>query len=189
MTKEMSAENHLDKEVPKWFAVYTSYKREKLVAKMLSQKGIENYLPLQKVVRRYNRKIRTQELPLINCYIFVRIIKGQYVPVLETEYVHKFTKIANNLLSIPDHEIETLKRIVGEEGLELSLEQERLNIGDQVEIIAGNLIGIQGRLVAEDGKNKVIVDLENVGYSLKMTIEASLLRKLSDGSESRTVVA
>ena len=123
-------------------------------------------------------KVRVQELPLINCYVFVHITKSQYVPVLETESVLKFTKIANNLLSIPEKEIETLKRVVGESNLELTAEPTAWSMGDPVEITAGNLIGLKGRLVSVEGKKQMIVDLNTLGYSLRMNIDASLLRRL-----------
>ena len=171
------SENHLHDTEPRWFAVYINYKREKLVKGMLEQKGIECYLPIQKVTRRYARKVRTLELPLISCYIFVRIVKAEYVPVLETEYVLKFTKIAQNLLSVPDSEIETLKRVVGE-GMNVTIEPTSMQAGDTVEIVAGNLTGLRGKLVSVEGKKQMLVELEHIGYTLRMNIDSALLRRL-----------
>ncbi|MEZ4957062.1 MAG: transcription termination/antitermination NusG family protein, partial [Saprospiraceae bacterium] len=62
-------ENHLHASEPKWFAVYTRSKSEKVVKRLLASKNIECYLPLQKVTRRYTRKIKSYEIPLISCYI------------------------------------------------------------------------------------------------------------------------
>lgn len=69
-------ENHLHPIESRWFAVYTRSKSEKVVKRLLDQKNIENYLPLQKVTRRYTRKIKSYEIPLISCYIFVKIAKN-----------------------------------------------------------------------------------------------------------------
>ena len=171
------SENHLHETESRWFAVYTNYKREKLVEKMLTQKGIDCYLPIQKVTRRYVRKVRTLELPLISCYIFVKIVKKEYISVLETEYVLKFTKIAQNLLSIPESEMETMKRVVGE-GVEVSIEPTAMQEGDEVEITSGNLTGLKGKLVSIGGKKQMVIELNQMGYSLRMNIDASLLRKL-----------
>ena len=87
-------ENHLHETEPRWFAVYTRYKREKLVAQQLRDKGIEVYLPLQHFTRRYTRKIKKVEMPLISCYVFARITKKEYVPVLETPDVVQFVRFA-----------------------------------------------------------------------------------------------
>lgn len=169
----------MDSKEPRWFAIYTNYKREKLVQSMLDQKGIHAYVPLQKVTRRYTRKIKTLELPLINCYVFVKITNKEYVPVLETENVLKFIRFSKNLISIPEAEIEIIKRVIGE-GIEVEIEQgNRYKEGDEVEIVAGNLLGLKGRLISINGKKQMLVELENMGYSLRMEVEPSLLRKIN----------
>lgn len=170
-------ENHLHATEPKWFAIYTRSKSEKVVQKLLTIKQIECYLPLQKVTRRYTRKIKSYEIPLISCYLFVRIVKKQYIPVLETQNVVKFIRIAKNLIAIPDEEIDLLKRIVGE-GYEIEAEPGTFNRGDEVEIIGGKLTGLRGKLVDTHGKKQMVVELNNVGYSLKMNIDISLLRRV-----------
>jgi transcription antitermination factor NusG len=170
-------ENHLDDVEPRWFAVYTRYKSEKVVHNLLGKKSIQCYLPLQKVTRRYTRKIKTHDIPLISCYIFVKITKNEYVPVLETENVVKFIRFAKNLLAIPEEEMEILKRVVGEgEGVEA--EPGKFKEGDEVEVMGGRLTGLKGRLVERQGKKQMVVELENVGYSLRMNIDVSLLRKI-----------
>ena len=63
-------ENHLSNNEAKWFAVYTNYKREKMVADRFGQKGIEYFLPLQKVTRRYTRKVKHLELPPLSAATF-----------------------------------------------------------------------------------------------------------------------
>ncbi|MEO1263209.1 MAG: UpxY family transcription antiterminator [Bacteroidota bacterium] len=170
-------ENHLHVTQPRWFAVYTRSKSEKVVQRLLASKKIENYLPLQKVTRRYTRKIKSHDIPLISCYIFVKITKDQYVPVLETENVVKFIRFSKNLVSIPEQEIEIMKLVVGEgENVEASIG--RFDEGDVVEVIGGKLTGLRGQLIEKQGKKQMVVELENVGYSLKMNIDVSLLRKI-----------
>lgn len=170
-------ENHLDAEVSKWFAVYTKYKREKVIRKDLEYQGIEVYLPIQKLTRVYASKRKVVELPLISCYVFVKITKPEYLKVLQTENVVNFVRIAKNLISIPEKEIEIMKQIVGE-GIPLVAEPKGLHRGDNVEIIGGNLTGLKGILVENHGDKEVIIDLESMGYSLRMTLDTKLLRKL-----------
>jgi len=170
-------ENHLDESEPKWFAIYARFKSEKVVQRMLSSKNIECYLPLQKVTRRYTRKIKVHHIPLISCYLFVKIVKKQYVPVLETENVLKFIRFSKNLLSIPESEIEIIRRVVGE-GEDIIVEPGLLDRGDLVEVIGGRLTGLQGRLLEKQGKKHMVIELENLGYSLTMNIDISLLRKI-----------
>ncbi len=176
--KAQAYENHLDAKVEKWFAVYTNYKREKIVEKRLKEKGVQCYLPLQRLVRQYSKRRKIVDLPLMSCYVFVKITKSDYVRVLETEHVLNFVHFSRNLISIPDDEILLLKRILGEE-LELSVEQNVWEPGDAVEIVQGNLAGLKGKLVERQGKNQFLVEFEKLGYKLLLSLDLGVIRKLS----------
>ena len=169
--------NHLSKTESKWFAIYTKYKCEKFVAEHLAKKGIAAYVPTITKIKRYTSRVKRFDVPLINCYAFVNITRDQYVRVLETEYVMSFIKQGQNLISIPENEIQLLRRIVGEMQ-DVSAGNIEMLIGDEVEIIGGNLTGIRGLLIDEEGKNKFVVQLETVGFQLSMIIDKSLLRLL-----------
>ncbi len=173
----LAPENHLHPTEPKWFAVYTNYKREKIVRKRLEESGIEVYLPIQKVTRLYVRKKKVVELPLISCYIFVKITKEQYVTVLATEHVINFVRFSKNLISIPDAEIEVIKRVLGT-NLEMSVEKTLFSKGDTVEIASGPLVGLRGRLVDNQRKKEVLIELERLGYSMRVSVNPVLLNRV-----------
>jgi len=107
----------------------------------------------------------------------VKIIKNQYVPVLETENVAGFVKFSKNMISIPEEEIEILRRITLEDGLEIEAIPSQFSEGDSVEISAGNLMGMKGRIIKLEGKRKLQVELGHLGYSLLITIDAAFLEK------------
>jgi len=170
--------NQLDLQEKKWFAIYTKYKCEKYVVDKLSKKNIEAYIPLLKTTKRYIRKVKTTEVPLINCYAFVKISKEQYVKVLQTEYVSRFIKQRNDLLAIPEEEIILLKKIVGEYQEDLTIAEYEYVEGQQVEIIAGSLTGLNGILVSQKNKNLFVVQLDHIGIQLRIDINPGLLRPL-----------
>lgn len=151
MTTDLHPENHLHDMEPRWFAISTRFKREKVVVKALTKQGIHAYLPLQKLLRQYGRKKRWVELPLFTSYVFVKIVKKEYVPVLATLNVVQFIRFAGNLISIPEKEIQMVQRIVGE-GIPLEVEQGHFVEGDTVEISTGNLAGLRGTLIQESNK-------------------------------------
>ena len=156
--------------------MYTQYKREKLVTKSLTKQGITAYLPLRKFTRHYTRKTKRVELPLISCYVFVKIVKSEYIRVLQTEYVLAFVKFSKNLISIPEAEIELMRRVIGESDL-LDVQKNIYNIGDKVEIVGGELTGLKGTLTEVDGKKRMIIALENLGYALHIQVAPELLHK------------
>jgi len=176
MRATIGTENHLDATEARWFAVYTKYKREKFVCKSLQKKGIESWVPLQQFTRRYSKKVRQVSLPLIPCYAFIKITKQEYLSVLETTGVTGFVKISKNLISVPQNEIDILKRVVGE-GIEISPEPGTLLRGDEVEIIGGQLTGIRGKLLGPGSQKNLLIELTGIGYHLRLHVSPSLLRK------------
>lgn len=178
MSSKIVNENHLSDTEPRWFAVHTRYKSEKLALKQLTFYGINAYLPIRNLTRRYTSKIRHVELPLINSFVFVKIKKDEYAKVLQTEYVHGFLKFGQNLLSIPESEIDLIRRLIGENIEVTAIEKDYLIKGDLVEVVFGPLLGLKGRLVNIQGKERVVVELTNSGYSLEIDIEAHLLKKI-----------
>ncbi len=174
-TKSQEYENHLDATEAKWFAVYTKYKREKLVAARLEAMGVEYYLPLMQVTRHYVRKKKVLQLPLINCHIFVKITKASYIKVLQTPDVLRFVKIAKNLLAIPQYEIDLLHRVLGS-NQEVFVNETSFLLGDKVEVIGGQLTGLKGTLIKSNGKNNLLVQLDSLGLDLEMYIDKKLLR-------------
>jgi len=170
--------NQLIADEKRWFALYTKYKCEKFVTTALSRKGIVAYLPLVNKTKRYTRKVKHYEIPLINCYVFVHIDMAQYVPTLETEYVMKFLKQGKDLLAIPDAEIHLLKRIAGDEVEVFESEFYNFVQGEEVEVVSGHLTGMKGKIVARGGKSNFVVDLNTIGFQLRIKIDLALLRSI-----------
>jgi transcription antitermination factor NusG len=164
-------------DTPQWYAIYTMYKSEKQVAMQLGRKGVEAYVPLLSRTRRYERKIKTYKVPLLNCYVFVKILKSEQVKVLETEHVLKFIKQGKELNAIPQDQMDILKRI---EGIDIEIETiaNVFEEGDEVEVAQGTLLGLKGKLVKQAGKKNFIVEIQSIGVSLQINIDGAMLRKI-----------
>lgn len=173
----MEIENHIDPKEQKWFAIYTKYKTEKYVVDKLEKKGINAYVPLLSYSKKYTRKVKHYKVPLINCYAFVFIRKEEYVRVLETEYVMGFLKINKNLISIPQREIDILRKIVGENE-QILAEPSSFTEGQEVEVITGNLTGLKGKLISIEGKHEFLIDLNTISFQFRMHIDPKHLRPL-----------
>jgi len=167
--------NQISSTEARWFAVYTKFKCEKFVAELLRKKNIEAYVPLFNKTKRYERKIKHYQIPLIHCYVFVMITQKQYLQVLETEYVLKFLRQGKDLLAIPIHEIQILKRVAGDvEEIEASNVHD-FAPGERVEVISGTLTGLQGKVIQKSGKKSFVVELEHIGFQLRINVDLSLI--------------
>lgn len=164
----------------RWFAVYTKYKCEKYVADHLSKKNIDVYLPLVSKTKRYIRKIKHYDVPLINCYVFVHINKSQYLPTLETEYVMKFLRQGKDLLAIPESEMDLLKRVAGDVDDVIPVSERQYQLGEPVEVTAGQLAGLKGKIVSKAGKKSFVVELDTIGFQFRINIDLKLLRPLEN---------
>ncbi|MBC7886177.1 MAG: UpxY family transcription antiterminator [Saprospiraceae bacterium] len=176
-----SAINQLSEDKKRWFAVYTKYKCEKYIAEALSKKQIEVYLPIVEKTKRYSKKIKHFAVPLINCYVFVHIQKDEYIRTLETEYVLKFLKNGNDLIAIPESEINILKCVAGETVAIAPIGWNEYHAGEDVEVISGQLSGMTGKIVSKSGKRSFVIDLETIGYQLRIKVDFNLLRPMHAG--------
>jgi hypothetical protein len=73
--------------------------------------------------------------------------------------------------------MELVKRLLGEVDINFSaIELNSLQLDDEVEIIAGPLIGHRGRLSKIQGPNKVILTLSSIQQGLAVTLPAEFIR-------------
>lgn len=167
--------NDLCPDKKRWFAVYTKFKCEKYVTEHLIKKGIDAYIPLVTSTKKYQSRIKSYLTPLIYCHTFVNITKAEYVRVLETEYVIKFIKQRKDLISIPDNEILILKHITGEYQDRLSIVNSELEIGEKVEVVSGQLTGLDGRIVDVENQD-FVVSLETLGFQVRINLKREHLK-------------
>lgn len=162
-----------------WYAVYTKYKCEKSVEKDLSKDGIHAYTPLIRKLRQWGKNRRIVELPLITCYVFVKIEPSEFLRVLKTRNALKFVQLSEKLRPIPQYEIDILKRVEAEMDIDVSIGSTSYGIGDQVEINKGPLSGLTGNLIELEGKRKVVIELRNMGLSLRISVNRNFIRRVN----------
>lgn len=159
-----------------WYVVYVKSRSEKKAEAELQQKNIETYLPLQRKLRQWSDRKKWVEMPLISGYLFVHISRKEYDLVLRSNYVVSYVRFEGKAAIIQDCQIESLKIMLNQEDLEISVSHETLEIGQQIEVVSGPLIGLQGKLVKIKGKNKVALTIEQLGYSAVIEISTENIR-------------
>ena len=157
-----------------WLAVYTKPRWEKKVSAVLSKKNIENYCPLNKVVRQWADRRKTILEPLLSCYVFVHAEKTEYLEIRKTDGILNFVYWLSKPAIIKEAEIEALKDFVSNHN-DIKIEKIDVNVNDAVKIKSGPLILREGN-VLEVRKHSVKVMLPSLGYVLvaevsKMNIE------------------
>jgi len=160
-----------------WYAVYTAPKAEKKVSERFSDAGIEHYLPLQKVRRRWSDRVKEVIIPVVNGYIFVRILAVEYRKITDVYGAINFVREGGKPMPIPDNQISRMRFMVelAEEPVEFCYDQ--FDRGETILITRGPLQGMVGELVELKGKHKVLIRLEGFGCALT-TIPQSFIKKV-----------
>jgi transcription antitermination factor NusG len=144
----------------KWYAIYVKPNHEKTTAANLKEKGIDAYCPINRTYRKWSDRVKLVELPLLSCYVFVKILlKKEKVKVLEEKSVRDFIKYLKEPAVIREQEMQQLKLFA-------------LNYTD-IKVEAIRIRGFEDQQVKlkevlED--NKVILELPSLGFSLTATL-------------------
>ena len=160
-----------------WTVIRTRIKCEKFVRDRLLQKGIDAFVPLHKRTARYNRKVKSYELPIISCYTFVRLEAARRNEVLALPYVQGMLRIAGQDCIVSDREMQWLQKIGGTD-LEVRTETLSLKQGDRVILAYGQLAGIEGTILSEHSRHEVIVALESIGLQMVIQVNREMLVSL-----------
>jgi transcriptional antiterminator NusG len=160
-----------------WLALYTRPRWEKKVVKLLNNKSVENYCPLNKVERKWADRKKIILEPLMASYVFVHAQESEYVMIKETDGVLNLVHWLGKPAIIKDSEIESLRMFLNDYS-NVSLEKINVNINDDVKIIYGPLVSREGKVV-EVQYNYVKIFLPSLGYSLHAQVHKSHIEKIT----------
>jgi len=161
----------------RWYPVYTRSRAEKKANEELNRKGIQTYFPLKKVVKQWSDRKKIVEEPLIKSYLFAYISAREYAEVLMTNGVARFIYFSNQVASIPDQQIHDLKLLLATD-TDLELIDYDIKPGESVLIKAGPFKGIIAELVSVHNKQRIILRLQNMGYSININTSITFVEPL-----------
>lgn len=148
-----------------WYVIYTRSKCEKKVATLLSKKGIENYCPLNRVIRQWADRKKLIYAPLFTSYVFVRATDRELYSVkLVTTDIVNFVYWLGKPAIVRDVEIDNIRKFL-DEHTNVKVEKGTVQIGNMVRVLNGPLALHEGNVISVE-KNKVKLSLPSLGYSI-----------------------
>jgi transcription antitermination factor NusG len=165
-----------------WWAVYTRHQHEKTVAESFSRSDLEVFLPLYSIARQWKDRVRHLSLPLFPGYVFLRGEYERRVQILSTPGVHCIVTIANRPATIPEVEVEAIRRAV-ESPLEIE-PHPFLRRGNWVRITSGPLADIEGILIRRKGSCRLILSAELLQKSIAIEVDAFSVEPISRRREA-----
>ena len=167
------------KEQQNWYALRTTYGREKKAYDYLVAKGISAFYPTIKVMKeiRGQRKVVTESrLPNIffafgteeeiKSYVYDNV----NLPYLRFYYrhMHEGARITKSPLIVPQNQIEGLKIICESEAddiLYVPEEVQKFKEGQMVRVIDGKFKGVTGRVARYQGQQRVAIIIDG-GFTM-----------------------
>ncbi|RYU92906.1 UpxY family transcription antiterminator [Emticicia agri] len=148
----------------KWFVIYTKPRQEKKVANELAKISIESYCPTKKVERQWSDRKKKVETPLFTSYCFVHIEEKDRNKVFQVPGVVRYVFWLKKPAIVRDEEIEEIKRWLNDYNHEY-IETRKFQDNERLIIKSGLLIDQQATVVKQNG-NQLILQLENLGFTL-----------------------
>lgn len=159
---------------PRWYALQVAHRCETVVAAVLSNKGYDQFLPLYHCRRVWSDRIAELELPLFPGYVFCRFDPhDRRVPIITTPGVIRIVNFGGVPIPLEDAEIAAVQSIVSS-GLPAA-PCPYLRVGRRVRVRSGALAGVEGIVVENRGRQRLVVSIDILQRSVMAEIDSAWL--------------
>ena len=156
---------------PAWYAIWTRSRHEQVVREQLERKGLEAFLPTITRWSRWKDRKKQIDWPLFPGYCFARFLGRDRMPVLTCSGVVNIVAFDGEIVPIPEHEIESIRRLV-ESDLQFD-PCPLIREGMMVEVSHGPLKGVVGRLVRKGSHARLVLSVDLIGQAVSVEVDAS----------------
>jgi len=160
---------------PAWYAVWTRSRHEQVVREQLERKGLEAFLPTVTKWSRWKDRKKKIDWPLFPGYCFARFQSDGRLPVLKCSGVVSIVSFDGEIVPIPAHEIEGIRRLV-ESDLQFD-PCPLIREGMMVEVVHGPLKGVVGRLVRKGAHARLVLSVDLIGQAVSVEVDAADVRQ------------
>jgi len=160
----------------RWYAVYTCAQHEKSVAKQLTARTVECFLPLYERLRRWkDRRVKIQ-FPLFAGYVFARLSQKDRLRAVQVPGIVRLVGFNGHPAPLPDDEILALRN-----ALSVSLDAEPcpyVQVGRRVRILSGPLTGLEGVLLKKKSGVRFVISLHLIQRSVTVEVQSADLEQV-----------
>lgn len=168
--------NTATRQTKNWYIIYTAPNREKKIYNELGKRGIDAFLPMIKMVRKWSDRTKMIEVPLFLNYVFVNIPFREAWKVQTLDGVVRFVSFDGTPAIVRDDEVEYVRKMLFASDVKNELFDVK---GEKVKVKYGPLAGLEGTVVDKKGVTRLYVALESMNQIISVEIEASNLAKMA----------
>lgn len=160
---------------PHWYALWTRSRHEAVVRSQLSERQIEAFLPTVSRWSRWKDRKKKIDWPLFPGYCFARFEINQSLTVLKCTGVVSIVSFEGQPAPVEEREIESIRRLV-----ESELQYDPcplIKTGSLVEVVAGPLRGVTGRLTRKDAaRARLVLSVDLIGQAVSVEVDVADVR-------------
>ena len=167
MNSEMTETNNTA-----WYVVHTKPRQEARALENLQNQGFTCYLPTMQVQKLRNQRVQVITEPMFSRYLFIQLddTTQNWGPIRSTLGVSKLVSFGPQPAKVPPEFVAFLKEAPPE-----TLDR-MFAPGDNVQVAAGPLQGLEGKYLAHDGETRAFVLIELLGQPQKIVMAVEALR-------------
>ena len=158
----------------RWYAVWTRSRHEQVVRTQLDEKHVTAFLPTMTRWSRWKDRKKQIDWPLFPGYCFARFEGRARLPVLQCSGVVSIVSFDGEIVPVPEHEIDAIRRLVESE---LQFDPcPLIREGMMVEVTHGPLKGVIGRLVRKGAHARLVLSVDLIGQAVSVEVDAADVR-------------
>jgi transcription antitermination factor NusG len=163
-----------------WYALRVRSNFEHTTSAFLASNGYEVFLPTYSERRRWSDRIKEVEVPLFRGYVFCSMNIHKRQLVVQAPGFVNIVSSGNAFLPVAEAEIAAVRTIVNSPVFRTPWPY--LCIGETVIIDHGPLAGLQGILIEQKSRHRLIVSVHLLQRSVAAEVSMDWIRPLKDGS-------
>jgi transcription antitermination factor NusG len=156
-----------------WYALHVKANFERVAATILEGKNLEIYLPTYRRRRCWSDRIKEIECPLFPGYVFCRFDVNSRLPILTTSGVRSIVGNGRMPAPIAEEEISAIQKVT-RSGL-AAMPWPFLRVGQHVAVRKGPLAGMEGILLSQPNRYRIVISISLLQRSIATEIDADMV--------------
>jgi transcriptional antiterminator RfaH len=162
-----------------WYLVHTKIRQESRALSNLEAQGFECFLPTLQIEKIRKNTLTIAEEVLFPRYLFIRLATDldsqSWTPIRSTPGVNRLVAFGNTPAKVDSNLIEQIQK----RSLNSPTPLAYFKFGELVQITQGAFAGVDAIYQMKDGDQRVMVLINILSQNVKMSVQPSMLRKLS----------
>ena len=165
-----------------WFGVRVRSHFEQIASAAMRARGIEEFVPIVRVRRRWSDRIKELDVPLFPGYVFCRFDMERRTPVMSCPGVVNVISFDGRPAPIPDEEIQSVRALIDSS---LGVQPHPfLASGEKVRIDYGPLAGVEGMVVEMKKRFRLVVSVNLLQRSISVEIDRAWVSPVPERQNS-----